>query len=180
MGWMKVKSQRVVWAWQCWTCDGICPHLVVELALVLVAVSVYGAEEAATSAGEPSQPHLLLAHAAPILLLLPILTSVLLPRGSGDRGTAGPPGLGCLLDLGLWLRSEAGNCGLGCLKTRGCRGWGSLLLGTHTRAGRGGCNENVIRTYSIWLKANARRVWSKKWLWRFSFGTNLMWIKNKK
>ena len=84
-------------------------HLVVELALVLVAVSVYGAEEATAPAGEPSQSQLLLAHAAPVLLLLAVLASVLLARGPGDgRGLGGR-----LLGLRLWLRPQNRNCGLG-------------------------------------------------------------------
>lgn len=83
--------------------------LVVELALVLVAVSVYGAEEATAPAGEPSQSQLLLAHAAPVLLLLAVLASVLLARGPGDgRGLRGR-----LLGLWLWLRPQNRNCGLG-------------------------------------------------------------------
>ena len=115
-------------------------HLVVELAFVLVAVSVYGAEEAAAPARAPGQPHLLLAHAAPILLLLPV-AGALLPGGPG--GGAGPGAdLGALLGLDLWLRPHTRHyCGLGGLQRCG------LLLVTQTleaRAGGGACKENIV------------------------------------
>lgn len=84
-------------------------HLVVELALVLVAVSVYGTEEAAAPAGEPGQPHLLLAHTAPVLLLLAVLTPGLVPAG----GPGGGAGLGVLPGLGLGLRPDHRHRGLG-------------------------------------------------------------------
>lgn len=114
---------------------------------MLVAVSVYGAEEAAAPAGEPGQPHLLLAHAAPVLLLLPV-AGALLPGGPG--GGAGPGAdLGALLGLGLCLRPHTGHyCGLGGLQRCG-RGRGRLLLVAQTleaRAGGGACKENIVST----------------------------------
>ena len=69
-----------------------CCYLVVEAAVVLVAVSMYGAEEAAAPAGEPGQPHLLLARLTPVLLLLPLLVPAVpgVARGGRGRGGSGP------------------------------------------------------------------------------------------
>lgn len=64
--------------------------LVVEAAVVLVAVSMYGAEETAAPAGEPGQPHLLLARLTPVLLLLPLLVPAVPGVARGGRGGSGP------------------------------------------------------------------------------------------
>ena len=101
-------------------------HLVVELAVVLVAVSVYGAEEPGAPTGEASQPHLLLAHAAPVLLLLPVAAAALVPGGPAGGGAD----LRALDSLGLRLRPHTGHRGLGGLQGGG-RG-GGLLLVTQT------------------------------------------------
>ena len=68
-------------------CSG---YLVVEAAVVLVAVSMYGAEETAAPAGEPGQPHLLLARLTPVLLLLPLLVPAVPGVARGGRGGSGP------------------------------------------------------------------------------------------
>jgi len=75
--------------------------LVVEVALVLIAISVYRAEETAATAGEPSQADLLLTGRTAILLLLAVLISVILSSASSGSGW-------------LWLW-DAGNCGLSCV-----------------------------------------------------------------
>ena len=67
-----------------------CCYLVVKAAVVLVAVSMYGAEEAAAPAGEPGQPHLLLARLTPVLLLLPLLIPAVPGVARGGRGGSGP------------------------------------------------------------------------------------------
>ena len=67
-----------------------CCYLVVEAAVVLVAVSMYGAEEAAAPAGEPGQPHLLLARLTPVLLLLPLLIPAVPGVARDGRGGSGP------------------------------------------------------------------------------------------
>ena len=109
-------------------------YLVVEATLVFITVSVYRAEQSAAPAGEPGQPHLLLAGGAPVLLLLPVLVpgplithcclcsttrSTRLLHSLSHRGQDGDSGLGCLHLAGGGgggaggLSAEAGHPGAG-------------------------------------------------------------------
>ena len=51
-------------------------YLIIKSAIVLVTVSVYGAEETSTTTGKSSQTDLLLTNKTTVLLLLPVFVSV--------------------------------------------------------------------------------------------------------
>ena len=84
-------------------------YLIIKSAIVLVTVSVYGAEETSTTTGKSSQTDLLLTNKTTVLLLLPVFVSVvwILAWGGSDIG-------GCWWWYGgcYWLRH--GGCGSLC------------------------------------------------------------------
>jgi len=97
-------------------------RLVVEAALVLVAVAVYGAEELAAPAGEAGQAQLLLAGGAPVLFLLAILSLLL------AAAALGAPRLG-----------DGGHCGQRRVEAGGGAGAGEgQRLGLQGEGGEGG------------------------------------------
>ena len=100
-------------------------YLVVEAALVLVAVAVYGAEELAAPAGEAGQAQLLLAGGAPVLFLLAILAILL-------AATAGPA-------LGAPRLGDGGHRGQRRVEAGGGAGAGEgQRLGLQGEGGEGG------------------------------------------
>merc|ERR1719431_2322079 len=100
-------------------------RLVVEAALVLVAVAVYGAEELPAPTGEAGEAELLLAGGASVLLLLAVLPvllgaaagACLSAGGLGDGGDSGQrrveAGGGAGAGEGLGLQGEGGEGGAG-------------------------------------------------------------------
>ena len=104
-------------------CLGLGGYLVIKVTLMFVAVSMNGAEQAATATGEAGQPDLLLTGQTAVLLLLPVLLPLLVAVLTGG----GSPEL--LLPV-CW-RSQDGNCWLSACQT-GCRARGQNLLFTET------------------------------------------------
>ena len=146
---MQVRMR--IYKYKCW--QHCCCYLVVEAAVVLVAVSMYGAEEAAAPAGEPGQPHLLLARLTPVLLLLPLLIPAVPGVTGGGRGGSGPEdGVGWVLGRGGAGGRDHGHGGLPGLE--GGRGHHLLL------AAQAGQTRTLGRAWNrIHLKQSNQKYW---------------------
>ena len=107
-------------------------YLVVEVTLMFVAVSVNGAEQAATATGEPSQSDLLLAGVTSVLLLLPVLLSIL----TGPRGSELWSGV-----LPVPRGGEDGHCGLTSRQAGGGGGGGGEVGEAGSAGGGWTCNK---------------------------------------
>ena len=135
---------------------------------MLITVSVYGTEEAATSTCEPSQSHLLLTSATSVLLLLAIFFIFVLSvvRGSSCSSCGwGDSGLSCVKFTGSWS-SWAHSCSCS-RQVSSC--WQQVFLGTEvTEAGAGGRTWRKLKLMK-WNIPSLAQLWTTLYYKLFPF-----------